>query len=89
MDLDSAEKTEPPVTRDLPDETILSALTAPLILPAFPNNTQSVERMVRVVTLASTKRAGHAARHRLILQLLQSRKRVGSFNTKKDDAVFS
>ena len=89
VDLDSAEKTEPPVTKDLPDEVILSALTAPLILPAFPNNTQGVERMVRVVTLAATKRAGHAARHRLILQLLQSRKRVGSFNTKKQDAVFS
>ena len=89
VDLDSTEKTEPPVTRDLPDETILSALTAPLILPAFPNNTQGVERMVRVVTLAATKRAGHAARHRLILQLLQSRKRVSSFNTKKDDALFS
>ena len=89
VDLDSAEKTEPPVTRDLPDEVILSALTAPLILPAFPNNTQGVERMVRVVTLAAVKRAGHAARHRLILHLLQSRKRVGSFNTKKDDAVFS
>ena len=38
VDLDSAEKTEPPVTC-LPDEVILSALTAPLILPAFPNNT--------------------------------------------------
>ena len=36
---------EPPVTKDLPDEVILSALTAPLILPAFPNNTQGVERM--------------------------------------------
>ena len=69
VDLDSAEKTEPPVTC-LPDEVILSALTAPLILPAFPNNTQGVERMVRVVTLAAVKRAGHAARHRLILQLL-------------------
>ena len=89
VDLESAEKTEPPVTKDLSDEAVLSALTAPLILPAFPNNTQSVERMVRVVTLAATKRAGHAARHRLILQMLQSRKRVSSFNTKKQDAVFS
>ena len=88
-DMVDLDLTEPPVTKDLPDEVILSALSAPLILPAFPNNTQGVERMVRVVTLAAVKRAGHAARHRLILQLLQSRKRVGSFNTKKQDAVFS
>ena len=85
VDLDTAEKIEPPVTKNIDDETILSALTAPLILPAFPNNTQSVERMVRVVTEASTQRASHSARHRLILQKLESRKRVGKCNTKKDD----
>ena len=76
------------ITKNIDDETILSALTAPLILPAFPNNTQCVEHMVRVVTEASTQRASHSARHSLILQKLESRKRVGKFNTKKDDAVF-
>ena len=85
VDLETAEKTEPPVTKHLPDETISSALTAPLILPAFPNNTQSVERAVRVVTKVAKKRAGHTARHKLILQKLLSRKRVSKFDSKKDE----
>ena len=85
VDLETAEKTEPPVTKHLSDETISSALTAPLILPAFPNNTQSVERAVRVVTKVAKKRAGHTARHKLILQKLLSRKRVSKFDSKKDE----
>ena len=82
VDLETAEKT---VTKHLSDETISSALTAPLILPAFPNNTQSVERAVRVVTKVAKKRAGHTARHKLILQKLLSRKRVSKFDSKKDE----
>ena len=87
INLDDAPKTEPPVTKDLSDDVILSALSTPLILPAFPSNTQSVERAVRVVTKCAKKRTGRVARHRLILQKLESRKRVKKFNSKKDEAV--
>ena len=44
--------------------------------------------MVRVVTEVANKRAGYSARHRMILKLLESRKKVSKFNTKNDDAVF-
>jgi hypothetical protein len=80
--------TEPPVTMDLSLETVMDAIREPLRLPDYPNNTQAVERMVRVVTEVATKRAGYNGRHTMILQLLHSRKMVPKFNTKMQDAVF-
>ena len=87
IDLDTVDKTEPPVTKSMSEQTILSALATPLILPSYPNHTQRVEQLVRVVSQAATQRVGYSGRHRLILQLLKSRKLVPSFNTKSDDAV--
>ena len=43
-----------------------------------------VEAMVRVVDQSATKRATHEARDSLIHQLLESRKRCPTFNTKRD-----
>ena len=54
----------------------------------FPNNTQSEERMVHVMSEAFPKSAGYEGRPRLILQTLESRKFVKIFNTKKKDADF-
>ena len=62
VDLERAQKTEPPVTKDLPEDAIISALAAPLILPPYPNHTQKVERMVCVVTECASKRAGYHGR---------------------------
>ena len=88
IDLESVDKFEPPLTKELSEETILSALATPLILPSFPNNTQRVEQLVRVVTEAATLRADFHGRNRLILQRLKSRSLVGSFNSKmQDDAT--
>ena len=88
IDLESVEKFEPPLTKELSEETILSALATPLILPSFPNNTQRGEQLVRVVTEAATLRADFHGRNRLILQRLKSRSLVGSFNSKmQDDAT--
>ena len=89
IDLETAEKWEPPVTKDLSEEVILSALAQPLILDPYPNNTQAVEQIVRVVTEVAPLRVGYDGRHRLIVQKLKSRKLVGSFNSKMQDAVFS
>ena len=86
--MEGSEKTEPPLTRDLPESKILSALSEPLILPPYPNHTQAVERMVKVVTESCSKRVGYTVWHRLILKLLESRNLVKKFNTKKHDAVF-
>ena len=88
VDLETVTKTEPPVTKAMSEDTVLAALASPLILPPYPNHTQRVEQLVRVVSQAATKRAGYHGRHRLILQLLKSRELVPSFKTKKNDAVF-
>ena len=69
-------------------DTILSAICAPLKLPSFQNNTQGVERMIRAVCEAATKRVGHLARGGLILKLLESRTLIPRFNTKKHAAKF-
>ena len=88
VDLESVTKTEPPVSKDLSEETVLSALVTPLVMTPYPNNTQGVERMVRVVTECCSRRTGYYGRQRLILHVLKSRQRVKEFNTKKDDMVF-
>ena len=87
VDLDSSPCTEPPLTMDMDLDTIMGAFREPLKLPPYPNNTQAVERMVRVVTEVANKKAGYTARHRMILKLLESRKMVPKFNTKKDDSI--
>ena len=84
IDWDLEMSTEPPLTIDLKLEEILSAKATPLKLPPFPNSTQAVERMVRVVSEAATRRVGHTARDGLILNLLESRKQVPKFDTKRD-----
>ena len=45
-------------------DTIMDIFRVPHILPPYPNHTQGVERMVRVITEVATKRAGYTARHR-------------------------
>ena len=57
--------------------------------PGYPNNTQAVEQIVRVVTEVAPLRVGYDGRHRLIVQKLKSRKLVGSFNSKMQDAVWT
>ena len=88
VDFESSEKWEPPVTKDLSEEEILSALAKPLLLPSFPSNTQRVQQMVRVVTEAATTRVGYEGRQRLIVQNLKSQNLVKSFNSKMQDAMF-
>ena len=88
IDWDVEPCTEPPLTIDMELDTIMSAISAPLKLPSFPNNTQGVERMIRVMCEAATKRVGHLARDGLILKLLESRALIPRFNTKKHGAKF-
>jgi hypothetical protein len=58
--------TEPPLTIEFDLDSIMSAFQAPFILLPYPNNTQAVERMVRVVTEVASQRAGYTGRHRYI-----------------------
>ena len=88
IDWHSLVSTEPPLTMDLSVDEILNIIRGPIILADYPNLTQSVERMVRVVTEVAPRKAGYRARHRAILELLESRALVPKFNTKKDDSKF-
>ena len=65
-DLDIGEKMELLLTKELSDEEINSAVDNPLILPAYPCHTQSVERVVGLVSEAAKHRVGFDNRHRLI-----------------------
>ena len=65
-DLDLGEKMEPPLTKELSDEETNNAVDNPLILPAYPCHTQSVERVVGLVSEAAKHRVGFDNRHRLI-----------------------
>ena len=67
VDWEVEQKTEPPLTMNLSDETIISALDNPLILKNYPNHTQAVERMVPVVTESCTQKVGYTGRHRYLL----------------------
>ena len=82
------ETSEPPLTMDLTEDTLLSAMAAPLILPSYPNHTQAVERYMPVVEMACDSRVGFTARNQFILSLGKSRDLVPKFNTKRQDAKF-
>ena len=64
IDWETEPCTEPPLTMDLSVDSILDCIRSPLILPPYPNHTQSVERMVRVVCEVAGQRVGYTARHR-------------------------
>ena len=63
-DLDAGEKMEPPLTMELTDEEINGGIGNPLILPAYPCHTQSVERAVGLVSESGKHRVGFGNRNR-------------------------
>ena len=67
IDWTSEPCTEPPLTMDLSLDNIIGIIRNRLELPRYPNHTQDVERMVRVVTEVAPRRAGYNARHRFAL----------------------
>ena len=88
MDWDKVEKTEPPLTMDLNEESLLAVIAEPLKLPSYPNHTQGVERFMPVVEMACSQRVGNSARDWFILLLCKSRNLVPKFDSKKDDSKF-
>ena len=85
IDWENEPCTEPPLTMEYSLDSIMAIIGDPLTLPPYPNHTQAVEKMVRVVTEVATKKAGYHARQRHILKLLESREMVPKFNTKNHD----
>ena len=68
--------TEPPLTMSFSKKELLQSvkLNKILIFPDIPNHTQGVERMIKMVTLASKTVFDERKRHFHILQTLKSRK---------------
>lgn len=79
--------TEPPLTSNLSDETLKeiveSGLTTCQNIQDFPCHTQAVERVIKLVTEASTAVCGENKRDGFIRARLLSRQQMPNFETKK------
>lgn len=66
--------TEPPLTMHFPTKQLYNSLKTGEILPFIdlPNNIQGLERMVKMVTEASSAVTGHIKRHFHIMNTLKS-----------------
>ena len=69
---------EPPLTMQFTNKQLLKAIATGKCLnfgvcSKIPNNTQSVKRMVKLVTTASSKYVGYENRHHFILNSLKAR----------------
>ena len=84
VDWDSQPCTEPPLTRDMTLAELEDVVEKGHRFQDFPNHTQQVEAMVRVVDGAAIKRASHEARDSLIHQILESRRKCPTLNNKRD-----
>lgn len=75
---------EPPATMKISENELQEALLSGelLKLPQFSNNSQSVERAVKLVSDASSKVYGQDARHQRILGILKSREDRKPFQNK-------
>ena len=80
---------EPPVTKELSDEVISSAIAEPLNFPKYPVHTQSVERCVKKVSEATKEVCGEEAQLGLILSRIKARAEREAFDTKKDYKLVS
>lgn len=76
--------TEPPLTLKLTNDEILNIIDKPLDAKNYPCHSQSVERMVKVVSDASAAVYGEQRRDGFIRQRVKSRKLMSKINSKKD-----
>ena len=84
IDWNPADFCEPPVTQKLSDEDLRQAYAAPLNLPRYRNNSQSVERAVKLVSEACHEVYGLKNRHDLIISRQSARMERPVFETKRD-----
>lgn len=74
--------TQPPLIRQFTNDMLINIRKKPLEISDIPCHSQNVERAVSLVTKASENRIGYFNRHRFILNRLDSRKRLCSFEWK-------
>ena len=79
------QKTEPPLTKNMLKEEVISALEKPFKLPSYPCHTQDMERLGPVVTESCLQKVGYSDRQGWILSTIQSKKLVPKFDSKNDD----
>lgn len=86
IDWSNCKLTEPPLTKHISTEVlrenIRSSAFANEDLKDFPCHTQSVERMVKLVTEAASAVCGPEERHKFVFATLKSRKQMPKFDTK-------
>ena len=75
---------EPPLTMHLSDDQIKAFEKTPLSIPDYPNHTQAVERVVKLMTEAASKVVGFEQRHGMICLRIKARKLIPRFYSKKD-----
>ncbi|GBN64988.1 hypothetical protein AVEN_95362-1 [Araneus ventricosus] len=81
--------TPPPVLRQNSSHELLKLILGDVSMDdtdfiKFPSHTQSVERIVKLVTEASRKRFGPQNRDGFIRATLESRKQMSQFESKKE-----
>ena len=93
IDWQNVEVTPPPLLHDFTNDEIDKAIVEgnPLLLGSkllnIPCHTQAVERVIKLVTVASSKVCGQTSRDGYIRAALQSRKVIPTFNTKNQFQV--
>ena len=73
IDWNNVKLFEPKIIKNLSDEKLNSIIKEPINFPKFPCHSQSVERSVKLVTLASNKVCGQDRRHGFILGVNRNR----------------
>ena len=84
IDWETEEVLEPVFTFKLTTEALLDLKEKPLDIPKMPHHAQAMERQVKVTTRAAKNVAGFQSRDGYIRAIQESRKRMSSFDTKKD-----
>lgn len=79
--------TEPPLTLSNTAEQIMAINDTPMVVPDYANNTQSVERCIKLVTDAAKAVCGNEARDGFITARVASRTRMPIFDTKEQFAM--
>ena len=74
--------TSPPILQYLSDDDILNTIDCPLPLLGHPCHTQAVEKVIQLVTQASSTVYSHDERHGLIHDTISNRERYHCFNSK-------
>jgi len=74
--------TEPPALKSLSNDNLANLIVHPFIVPSIPCHSQSVERMVKLVTEVSRKAVGRDNRNKLIISTLNDRRKNPLFSSK-------